>query len=189
MFICDETINTDFTVKQHVDSVLKDVQTAFPYFGSDAFTQGKINYLKINSSNYSRIEIIHSIINDIIEVERNGQSSRPFIEVLNILSEKFGYQFEIDATYPNMLTCYKYVNIDNWDTISVPVTKIKYIKQHDHVRENANTRLSRSRVSCVNDAGEEFRIYKHDGVYICFQSDLVYKSAVSFLNQAINAAR
>ncbi|EMK8419703.1 hypothetical protein V9O75_002825 [Shigella sonnei] len=189
MFICDQTINTGFTNEKHVELALKNVQTAFPDFPSNTYLQGKMDKLK-NSSTCSRLEIIEAVIKVIDEVERESEDSTPFIELFNLLSVTFGYRFEINATYPNMLTCYKYVGDDNWETISVPVTKIKYIKQHDHVSGNVNNNnLTSSRVSCVNDAGEEFRIYKNSGVYLCLKSDLVYQSAVSFVNQAIAASQ
>ncbi|POW50021.1 hypothetical protein N5580_22315 (plasmid) [Pantoea piersonii] len=190
MFICDKTINTKYTDEKHVELALKNVQTAFPNFPSNTYLQGKIDNLKKHSSTYSRLEIIDAVIEDIIDVEKTSDDSTPFIELFNILSDTFGYHFEIKSTYPNMLTCYNYINNNNWDKISVPVTKIKYIKQHDHTVENVNkNNLTSSRVSCVNEAGEEFRIYKNGGIYLCLQSDLVYQSAVSFLNQAIAASK
>ncbi|EEF4590869.1 hypothetical protein FWN81_22005 [Salmonella enterica] len=190
MFICDQTINTNLTDEKHVELAIKDIQTAFRSATSTIYIQGKIEHLKKHSSKFSRLEIIDEICKVIVEIERQDVDSTPFIELFNILSVKFGYRFEINATYPNMLTCYKYVRDDNWETISVPVTKIKYIKQHDHVSGLVNNKnLTRSRVSCVNDAGDEFRIYKNSGVYLCLQSDLVYQSAVSFLNQAIAASQ
>ncbi|EBJ5156694.1 hypothetical protein D2B47_23330 [Salmonella enterica] len=190
MFICDENINTGFTNKKHVELALKKVQTAFPDFPSNTYLQGKIDKLQKNSSTCPRLEIIEEVIEVIGEVERQSEDSTPFVELFNILSVTFGYRFEINATYPNMLTCYNFTRSNTWEEISVPVTKIKYIKQHDHTLVNVNHQnLTRSRVSCVNDAGEEFRIYKNSGVYLCLQSDLVYQSAVSFLNQAIAASQ
>ncbi|HBZ8014921.1 TPA: hypothetical protein MM158_005147 [Klebsiella pneumoniae] len=190
MFICDQTINTGFTDEKHVELAIKNVQTAFPDFPANAYLKGKLDSLKKCSLTCSRLEIIDSILDVIMDIERQSEDSTPFIELFNILSVTFGYRFEINATYPNMLPCYNYARNNTWEEISVPVTKIKYIKQHDHVSGLVNNKgLIRSRVSCVNDAGEEFRIYKNSGVYFSLQSDLVYQSAVSFLNQAIAASR
>lgn len=190
MFICDQTIYADFTDEKHFELALKNVQTAFPDFPSNTYLQSKLEKLKKNSSTYSRLEIIDALIEVIGEVERQTEDSTPFVELFEILSVTFGYRFEINATYPNMLTCYNYTRSNEWEEISVPVTKIKYIKQHDRTLLNVNhKKLTLSRVSCVNDAGDEFRIYKNSGVYLCLQSDLVYQSAVSFLNQAIAASR
>lgn len=190
MFICDQTINKGFSDEKHVELAIKNIQTAFADQTSTVYMQNKIDKLKKRSSNFSRVQIIDDIVDSIIEVERDDVDSTPFIELFNILSVTFGYRFEINATYPNMLTCYNYTRSNTWDEISVPVTKIKYIKQHDHTTVNVKRKeLSLSRVSCVNDAGEEFRIYKNDGVYLWLQSDLVHQSAVSFLNQAIDASK
>ncbi|VGB99573.1 Uncharacterised protein [Klebsiella pneumoniae] len=189
MFICDN-INTNFTDEEHFDLALKNVQTAFPDLSSNTYLNGKIARLKKHSSTHSRLEIIDEIIEVIKEVERQNEDSTPFVELFEILSVTFGYRFEINATYPNMLTCYNYIRNDEWEEISVPVFKIKYIKQHDRTLVNVNhKKLTLSRVSCVIDAGEEFRIYRNSGVYLSLQSDLVYQSAVSFINQAITVSQ
>lgn len=190
MFICDQTINTSLSDEKRIELALKNIQTAFPSATSTVYMQGKIDNLKKHSSKFSRLQIIDEICKCIIEVERQNVDSTPFVELFNLLSVTFGYRFEINATYPNMLTCYNYTRSNTWEEISVPVTKIKYIKQHDHTLVNVNhEKLTHSRVSCVNDAGDEFRIYKNSGTYLCLQSDLVYQSAVSFLNQAIAASK
>lgn len=186
MFICDKNINTKFTDEKNFDLALKNIQTAFPDLPSNTYLQDKLERLKRHSSTHSRLEIIDKIIEVIKEVETQDEDSTPFVELFKILSVTFGYRFEINSAYPNMLTCYNYIRNNEWEEISVPVTKIKYIKQHDRTLVNVNhKKLTLSRVSCVNDAGEEFRIYRNSGVYLCLQSDLVYQSAVSFLNQAI----
>jgi hypothetical protein len=190
MFICDKNINTNFTDEKHFELALKNVQTAFPDFPSNVYLHSKLDRLK-HSSTYSRLEIIDEVIEVIRrDVERQTEDSTPFVELFEILSVTFGYRFEINATYPNMLTCYNYTRSDDWEEISVPVTKIKYIKQHDRTLVNVNHKnLTLSRVSCVIDAGDEFRIYRNSGVYLCLQSDTVYQSAVSFLNRAIVASQ
>lgn len=190
MFICDQTINTNLSDEKHVELALKNIQTTFPSATSTIYIQGKIQNLKKHSSKLSRLQIIDEICKVIVEIEKQDVDSTPFVELFNILSDTFGYRFEINATYPNMLTCYNYTRSNTWEQISVPVTKIRYIKQHDHTLVNVNReKLTHSRVSCVNDAGDEFRIYMHSGTYLSLQSDLVYQSAVSFLDQAIAARK
>lgn len=95
IFICLSAIKLLIRnlLKKNVDFALKDIQTAFPDFDSNDYTQGKIDNLKRNSSTHSRLAIIDAVIQYLIEAERNGQPSRPFIEVLNILPDKFVYQF------------------------------------------------------------------------------------------------
>lgn len=152
----------------------------------------KINEIISQSAHHSRIEIINSVIQAVVSAERADKEPLPFIKLFYYLSEKFGYRYTLDSENTNLMTCYKYSSAGNFDKISVPVSRIKYIIQHDRSILGANTSidtLSLSRVSCITESEEEFHIHPGTELMICLKSDEVYKSAVRHLNNAIQTNR
>ncbi|MGK0707026.1 hypothetical protein ACSFCW_26990 [Yokenella regensburgei] len=188
MFTCDENIYLAVSNEKHVELALKDT-----YFQpSNDFQTGKINDLISLSSNNSRVEIIDFLIQAVADSERYNKEPLPFIKLFYYLSEKFGYRYTLDSENTNLMTCYKYSSAGNFDKISVPVSRIKYIIQHNRSILGANTSidtLSLSRVSCITESEEEFRIHPGTELMICLKSDEVYKSAVRHLNNAIQTNR
>lgn len=186
MFTCDEKINISLSNEQHVQLALKETD----FSPSNEYQKHKINNIISQSVNDSRIEIINSIIQAIETTEKAGKDPLPFIKLFRYLSDKFEYKYNLDCETTNLMTCYKYNTAGSFDKISIPVSRIKYIIQHDRVILGVNTSidtLSRSRVSCITDSGEEFRVHPVSDLMICFMSDEVYKSATRHLNNVIQA--
>ena len=181
MFTCDEKINLALSNEGYVKLALKETH----FSPSNDYQTSKINDIVSQSAHHSRIEIINSVIQAVELAEKADKEPLPFVKLFYYLADKFGYNYILDCENTNLLTCYKYSSAGNFDKISVPVSRIKYIIQHDRIILGTNTSietLSRSRVSCVTESGEEFRIHPVSDLMICFMSDEVYKSANRHLN-------
>ncbi|MEW5562028.1 hypothetical protein AB1287_17580 [Enterobacter asburiae] len=185
-FTCNEKINLTMSNVKCLKLALKETQ----FTPSNDFQKGRIDELVSQSESFPRIEIIDSLIQVIELAEKHDKEPQPFINLFYYLSEKFEYSYTLDCENPCLMTCYKYNSAGIFDKISVPVSRIKHIIQHDRIPLGGNSsigRLSRSRVSCVTETGEEFRIHPVSNTIICFMSDEVYKGAIRHMNNVIKA--
>lgn len=81
------------------------------------------------------------------------------------------------------VTAYKYASNCYNEIIVVPISQIKYVKQHDRVIKKNG--LSLCRVSIVTTDNEEFKLHIDDQVISNLKCDVILKCAVKFIEQAL----
>lgn len=185
MFVCYQNINNATSNKDHVKSAIS--ETCFSALND--YEKSKESDLLNIAEEHSRIEIINYIIAIVEDAERHGDDPSKFVRLFDYLSDKFKYCYKLDCENTSLLTCYKFRAENNFDKFSIPVSRIKYIMQHDRTIIGAHSdiqTLSHSRVSCVTEFGEEFIIHPVNELMISLRSDLVYQSAATHLNKSIS---
>lgn len=188
MFVCYQNINNATSNKDHMRSAIN--ETGF--LATNDFEKNEESGLLKSAEHHSRIEIINHVIEVVESSERYSKDPLKFVRLYNHLAGKFGYSYKLDCVDTSLLTCYKYRADKNFDKYSIPLSRIKYIMQHDRTIFGAYSdieTLSRSRVSCVTECGEEFIIHPINEIMISLRSDLVYQSVVSHLNNFITTSR
>lgn len=181
MFICDEKKNLSVSNTKYINLAFKETE----FVADNDYMKNQAELLASRfTDETSRTDIIMYVI-DVIEcAEKNNFDVTDMLRVFHFLADRFGFGYQVNTFgTEQQVTAYKYASSCYNEIFVVPISRIKYVKQHDRVIKKNG--LSLCRVSIVTTDNEEFKLHIDDQIISSLKCDVILKCAVKFIDQAL----